>query len=112
MDCLKEWRKVISLIKESDVVFNMIDPSDYMDVAIQCLTFKQGIPLVVGGTFAQQLSVDFFQNNACMRGCFVCASEDLDKTVIAKLGPALIETYDDLSFIPMYIYIYMIYIFT
>jgi len=38
----------------------MIDYGDYFDIAVQSLALYFNIPLILGGTFCQIFSVDFF----------------------------------------------------
>jgi molybdopterin/thiamine biosynthesis adenylyltransferase len=60
MCALQNWPKIVELAKEATVIFNMIDVGDYFDAAVQALCFMRQIPLIMGGTFSQQFTVDIF----------------------------------------------------
>ena len=51
MDALKNWDKIVELVEESTVVFNMIDVGEYWDLAISSLCMKKGKLTINGGTF-------------------------------------------------------------
>ena len=46
---LKNWPKIVELAKDCTVVFNMIDASEYFDLAVQSLCLKLQIPMISGG---------------------------------------------------------------
>ena len=98
LDVIKNWGKVVNLAKESTVIFNMIDYGDYCDAAIQSLAINLGIPLIMGGTFCQVMTVDFFYPQ-WFGGCYICSS-DLKKEKLDHLSPSKISDYQDLSFLP------------
>ena len=94
---LENWGKIVELSKEATVVFNMIDVGDYFDAAVQSLCKVRGIPLIMGGTFSQSLTVDIFRPN--VGGCYVCSADNLKSENLEKLLPSKIESITDLSFI-------------
>jgi molybdopterin/thiamine biosynthesis adenylyltransferase len=59
-NALENWKLMIEYTKESDVVFNCIDHGDKFDVAVTALCLKLQKPLIMGGTFATSLTVDYF----------------------------------------------------
>ena len=50
VDATKEWKLIIELIKNSDIVFNTIDYGDYFDFAVCHIARKYNKPLILGGT--------------------------------------------------------------
>ena len=50
IDALKEWKVIVNLIKESDIIFNSIDHGDYFDIAVCQIARRYNKPLVLGGT--------------------------------------------------------------
>lgn len=59
LDALANWQTIVEISKEASVCFNTIDVGDNFDAAIQSLCIKRGILYICGGTFCQQLNVDF-----------------------------------------------------
>jgi len=98
LDALPHWQNIVQLIKESTVVFNMIDVGEYFDAAIQSACMKNKTLLIQGGTFCQTFSVDIYKPG---QPCVACQSlYQWDMEVIDKLLPSKIEAITDLSFIP------------
>ena len=48
---LKNFNKIVDLIEQSTVVFNMIDVGELWDVAVQSVCMKKKRLLIQGGTF-------------------------------------------------------------
>ncbi|CDW91226.1 family protein [Stylonychia lemnae] len=94
---LKEWQKIVELSKQSTVVFNMIDVGDYFDAAVQALCMKRNLPLILGGTFSQQITVDIFMPK---ESCLSCSADSYSPEMLQKIVPSLIEDLPDLEFIP------------
>jgi molybdopterin/thiamine biosynthesis adenylyltransferase len=80
-DALTEWPQIVEMAKRSNVVFNMIDVSDYFDAAVQSLCMKLNIPLIQGGTFAQSLNVDYYPppSKDTSWACLSCATPGEDE---------------------------------
>ena len=97
MDVLPNWQKVVQLVEESSVVFNMIDVGEYWDVAVQSLCMKKKKLLIQGGTFCQQLNVDIFRPG---EACVVCSGSPQNHEVLTRLMPSKIETLTNIEFIP------------
>jgi hypothetical protein len=93
---LENWPTVIELTKEATVIFNMIDVGQNFDAAISALCLKNDKLLIMGGTFCQQICVDYFRPED---PCLMC-SGGFEKDIVANLKPSLIETYPDLHFVP------------
>jgi molybdopterin/thiamine biosynthesis adenylyltransferase len=99
-DARMEWAKIVEFVKQSDVVFNMIDVGDYWDIAVQSLCLKMNVPMIIGGTFQTTLTIDY-----CAGGdepCWACMSAVKDEHCIIsdKLCVDKIDTYQSISFIP------------
>lgn len=61
------------MAKESHVVFNCIDYGDRFDLAVSSLCMALKIPLIMGGTFATMLTIDYISPNE--PPCFVCLND-------------------------------------
>ena len=96
---LKEWQTIIKLASESTAIFNLIDVGDYFDVAVQSLALIYKTPYILGGTFLQQMSVDFVKPEPSA-ACVKCMFDNLDLEIVKKLVPDKIRDIQDLSFIP------------
>ena len=77
--------------------FNTIDVGDNFDAAVASLCIKRGIDYIQGGTFCQQLSVDFFRPTD---PCIACANNQYTKELLEKLKPSVIESVQDLKWLP------------
>eukprot|EP00347_Sterkiella_histriomuscorum_P003964 403362263 len=97
MDALIEWQRIVEFSKEATVVFNMIDVGDYFDAAVQSLCLIKQLPLIQGGTFSQQLTVDIFLPN---ESCLSCSADTYDPELLNRLLPSQIESLESLEFIP------------
>jgi hypothetical protein len=80
----------------------MIDVGDYFDAAVQSMCMKLGLPLIQGGTFCQQLSVDYFpcpkiDNNWA---CLLCGNDMMKAEFLEKILPSKILDIDSLEWIP------------
>ncbi len=73
-NALINWQKMIEFTKQSDVVFNCIDHGDKFDVAVTSLCLKLKKPLIMGGTFATSLTVDYFGAEGVP--CFLCTNDE------------------------------------
>jgi molybdopterin/thiamine biosynthesis adenylyltransferase len=73
-NALLNWTKMIEFVKESDVVFNCIDHGDKYDVAVTALCLKLKKPLIMGGTFATSMTVDYFGVEG--GPCFLCTNDE------------------------------------
>jgi molybdopterin-synthase adenylyltransferase len=60
MNALTNWSKIVTVAKESNVIFNMIDVGDIWDLAVQSLCLSLKIPHVSGGTFQNSMTVGNF----------------------------------------------------
>ena len=58
------------MAKQSTFVYNCIDWGDKFDMAVCSLCIKLAVPLVMGGTFATSMTVDYFSPQG--RPCYVC----------------------------------------
>jgi molybdopterin/thiamine biosynthesis adenylyltransferase len=72
-NALINWTKMIEFAKESDVVFNCIDHGDKYDVAVTALCLKLKKPLIMGGTFATSMTIDYFGGEG--GPCFLCTND-------------------------------------
>ena len=97
MCAVANWIKIVELSREATVCFNMIDVGDYFDAAVQALCIARQIPLIQGGTFSQQMTVDVFLPG---QSCLACASDTYDPQVLEQILPTKIEGLSDLEFIP------------
>ena len=59
-NALTNWDKVVNFLKQSTFVFNCIDWGDKFDAAVSSACLQLKIPLVMGGTFAVSMTVDFY----------------------------------------------------
>ncbi|MDR3581975.1 MAG: hypothetical protein P4L67_01735 [Candidatus Pacebacteria bacterium] len=96
---LKEWPTIVKLAGKSTVIFNLIDLGDYFNVAVQAVAIAYKLPYVLGGTFLQQVSVDFVKPETTL-GCVKCMLTNLKPEVVKELTPDKICAIKDLSFIP------------
>lgn len=80
-------------------MFNCIDWGDKFDAAVSALCLHFKLPLVMGGTFAVSLNVDYYP--AAGSPCFICL-DDTTRTYerILDIVPAKICEYKDISFLP------------
>jgi len=62
------------MASQSTFVYNCIDYGDKFDLAVSSLCLKLKIPLVMGGTFAVSLTVDFF-NPIEGQSCYLCLDD-------------------------------------
>lgn len=96
---LKNWSKVVNLAKQATAVFNLIDYGDHFDAAVQSLCLKLQLPLFLGGTMNQSLSIDIFPTKPGTQ-CFGCISDNLKEEVVAKITQDKILELEDISFLP------------
>jgi molybdopterin/thiamine biosynthesis adenylyltransferase len=59
-NALTNWEVVTNFARRSTFVYNCIDWGDKFDAAVSALCLQLKIPLVMGGTFAVSLTVDFY----------------------------------------------------
>ena len=98
-DVLKNWKRVIELIKESDVVFNSIDPGDYFDFAVCKIADKYDKLLILGGTEPfYGHTISYFMQGLDEEDPRYWDCHDLKDT--HRLEIDVLETYDDIDFIP------------
>ena len=76
----------------------MIDHGDSFDAAVQSLCLKLNKPLILGGNYNQQLSVDAFFQNLGMP-CFGCITDNLKEEEVKKITQDKILEIEDLSFL-------------
>ncbi len=98
MNALTNFDKVVDLVKDSDIIFNMIDVGDYFDLAIQSLCLKLEKTLIQAGTFSGSLSLDIFRKKG--KPCYLCLTDGLDKDIVDRLKPEIITSLKDISFVP------------
>ena len=98
MDATKNFDKIIEFVKESTIVFNMIDVGDYWDLAMQSLCLKLKKTMILGGTFSGSLSIDMYLAGG--QPCYLCLTDGLKEEVIQQLHPDKILELKDISFIP------------
>lgn len=96
MCALENWQTIVELSKEATICFNTIDVGDNFDVAVASLCIKRGITYIHGGTFCQQLNVDFFRPTD---PCLACAAHTYKSDLLEKLKPSVIESVPDLKWI-------------
>ena len=97
INILENWGEVVEIVKNCNVLFNMIDYGDSFDLAAQSLCLKLQIPLVQGGTFSQCVSIDFFP--LIGKPCLSCAS-DYNLSILEQIHPDKILALDNLAFLP------------
>ena len=97
MCALENWQTIVEISKEATVCFNTIDVGDNFDAAVQSLCIKRGIPYIQGGTFCQQLNVDFCRPTD---PCISCMSHTYKPEMLEKLKPSVIESVPDLKWLP------------
>ena len=98
IDALANWEKIIELAKQSTVVFNMIDYGDHFDLAVQSLCLNLKIPVIMGGTFSNTLTVDMFYPDG--GPCLLCLSDGVKNSVTNQIKPSEILKHKDLRFLP------------
>jgi molybdopterin/thiamine biosynthesis adenylyltransferase len=84
-DVRNEWPSVVSLAKESTVIFNMIDIGDQFDVVVQALALTLKIPMIQGGTFRTSLNLETFSGHGVP--CLWCANPNVGNDFIDKCKP-------------------------
>lgn len=72
-DAVKNWQKIVEFAQQSHAVFNCIDYGDQFDTAVASLCIKLQLPLIMGGTFATMLTVDYFSPAGVP--CFLCSND-------------------------------------
>lgn len=73
MDILYNWTEIVRIAKDCTVIFNMIDVGEYLDLALQSLALRYGIPFCIGGTYRNTLTVDYI--SAKGKPCWCCISD-------------------------------------
>lgn len=76
-DALKNWQKIVAWARDSDIVFNCIDWGDKFDSAVMSLCYRLRIPLIMGGTFAVSMSIDFFGPHGVP--CYLCSDDSFSQ---------------------------------
>ena len=89
---------MIEYARQSDIVFNCVDPGDAFDLAVQSLCLALKIPLIAGGTFSGSYSCDYFFPEG--KACYLCMTDGVDPEIVDKLHPGVIESLTDLSWLP------------
>mmetsp|Transcript_17904 Transcript_17904/g.23585 ORF Transcript_17904/g.23585 Transcript_17904/m.23585 type:complete len:276 (+) Transcript_17904:116-943(+) len=97
MCALENWNKIVQIAQQSTVIFNMIDVGDYFDAAVGSLCLKLQIPMIQGGTFCQQFTVDFFKPDG---SCICCSADSFKNDELEKILPSKISDIENLDFIP------------
>lgn len=72
-NALTNWDKVVDFARRSTFVYNCIDWGDKFDAAVSALCLQLKVPLVMGGTFAVSLTVDFYPETGSP--CFICLDD-------------------------------------
>jgi molybdopterin/thiamine biosynthesis adenylyltransferase len=72
-NALTNWKVIVGFAKRATFVYNCIDWGDKFDTAVCSLCSALKIPLVMGGTFATSLTVDFFPPNGSP--CYLCTDD-------------------------------------
>lgn len=117
LDATKNFDKIIEFVKESTIIFNMIDVGntsfyldkiyaiyllknlgDYWDLAMQSLCLKLQKTMILGGTFSGSLSIDMYLGEG--KPCFLCLTDGLKEDLVMQLHPNKICELKDISFIP------------
>ena len=86
-DALKNWQEIVKFARESTVVFNMIDVGEYFDAAVQSLCIKLNLPLIQGGNYCHQMTVDMFMPG---EACISCSNDMYDPDILEKMLPSKI----------------------
>lgn len=97
-DATKNFDKIAEMVKESTIIFNMIDVGDYWDLAMQSLCLKLKKTMILGGTFSGSLSIDMYKIGG--RPCYLCLTDGLKEDIVEKLHPDGILDLKDISFVP------------
>mmetsp|Transcript_8733 Transcript_8733/g.16229 ORF Transcript_8733/g.16229 Transcript_8733/m.16229 type:complete len:1331 (-) Transcript_8733:1773-5765(-) len=71
VDVVKSWDTVVSLAKESTVVFNCVDIGVLFDFCINDLAKEIGLPLVSGQSFAWKFMTEFYTGHP-EKNCAFC----------------------------------------
>lgn len=100
VDAVKCWSKIVEFAKESNVVFNCIDYGDKYDIAVASLCMALKLPLIMGGTFATMLTIDFINPDG--RACFLCLGDEAkkNKELVEQISPDKILGLESVSFLP------------
>lgn len=114
IDVLEEWNKIVEISKDCSIVFNMIDVGEYLDLAVQSLALRRGIPFCLGGnwitsrslhivtlllgTFRSSITVDFYKHKG--NPCWSCITDVPNKEVARRLTVDQIEHHKSIDFIP------------
>ena len=88
IDALANWEETIEFAKQSTFVFNMIDYGDHFDLAIQSLCLKLKIPVIMGGTFSNTLTVDMFYPDG--KPCLLCLNNGIKNSIVKQINKGLI----------------------
>lgn len=62
---------IVGWSQECNAIFNLIDYGDTFDLAVQSLALKRNIPLLMGGTFSMNNTIDIFFG----KGCLFCSTD-------------------------------------
>eukprot|EP00128_Syssomonas_multiformis_P015198 Colp12_sorted_trinity150504_noHs@7459 len=113
MEALSNWETVIKLVGEATVVMNSIDVGDWWDYAVFSLCFRLKKPCCMAGTepFYGHLGTFFIQTGLETHPCYQCVhhldpkmkpkdASDEEDTLMKRLQPSKILTYNDVSWIP------------
>lgn len=98
-NALTNWKKIVEYAKRATFVYNCIDWGDKFDTAVGSLCLALNIPLVMGGTFATSLTVDYFPPQGSP--CYLCTDDYAKKDeYIQAILPSKILDLEDISFLP------------
>jgi len=100
-DAVENWDKIVELAKQSTLIFNTIDVSDYFSFAVASLAIKLKIPFVEGGTepmYGHLMLITY--SPPVGNPCWSCSHDLINNEVMKQLAPDKIESLKNITFIP------------
>lgn len=101
IDAIKNWDKIITFGRRSDVIFNNIDYGGGFDIAVLSLCMKLKIPYSSGSSYCHSWINEYFDGKD-IHSSFTFDNPDINitKEIFNKLLPTKICDYDNIEWIP------------
>jgi len=100
-DAVENWDKIVELAKQSTLVFNTIDVSDYFSFAVASLAIRFKIPFVEGGTepmYGHLMLMTYSSSKG--KPCWGCSHDLVKLEILQQLTPDKIDSIKNIKFIP------------
>lgn len=101
-NAVSEWSKVITLARDSTVVFNCIDYGEYFDSAVTSLCIALSLPYVSASCYGHTSIAECYPppDNPRNGPCWVCNNAPADTGALLAVTPDKILTLDSIDFLP------------